>query len=115
MKAEQFIKDCTRGCSNELCAVEDRYGKKVISYHEWLTPEQALAAVEIAKEELIDTIEVKDVDLEKEISNYLDNHNLNIQDGGRIVFNNGDTPNLLCDFRDIAKHFFELGLKAKGE
>ena len=53
-KARQFIKDYTRGCSNELCAVEDRYGKKVISYHEWLTPEQALAAVEIAREELID-------------------------------------------------------------
>lgn len=53
-KARQFIKDCTRGCSNELCAVEDRYGKKVISYHEWLTPEQALAAVEIERKELIE-------------------------------------------------------------
>ena len=53
-KARQFIKDYTRGCSNELCAVEDRYGKKVISYHEWLTPEQALAAVKIAREELIE-------------------------------------------------------------
>ena len=53
-KARQFIKDYTRGCSNELCAVEDRYGKKVISYHEWLTPEQALAAVEIARKELIE-------------------------------------------------------------
>ena len=53
-KVRQFIKDCTRGCSNELCAVEDRYGKKVISYHEWLTPEQALAAVEIARKELIE-------------------------------------------------------------
>ena len=53
-KARQFIKDYTRGCSNELCAVEDIHGKKVISYHEWLTPEQALAAVEIEKEELID-------------------------------------------------------------
>ena len=63
----------------------------------------------------ISNVQVKEVDLEKEISNYLDNHNLNIQDGGRIVFNNGDTPNFLCDFRDIAKHFFELGLKAKGE
>ena len=49
-KAEQFIKDYTRGCSNELCAVEDMYGKKVISYHEWLTPEQALRAVEIERE-----------------------------------------------------------------
>ena len=53
-KARQFIKDYTRSCSNELCAIEDRYGKKVISYHEWLTPEQALAAVEIAREEVID-------------------------------------------------------------
>jgi hypothetical protein len=53
-KARQFIKDYTRGCSNELSAVEYRDGKKVILYHEWLTPEQALAAVEIAREELID-------------------------------------------------------------
>ncbi len=52
-KAEKFIQDCTRGCSNELCAVEDRFGKKVISYHEWLTPDQALKAVEIAREEMI--------------------------------------------------------------
>lgn len=63
----------------------------------------------------LDTLETKEVDLEKEIFNYLDNHNLSIQDGGRIVFNNGDTPNLFCDFRDIAKHFYELGLKAKGK
>lgn len=55
-KARQFIKYYTRGCSNELCAVEDKYGKKVISYHEWLTPEQALAAVEIARKELIDKV-----------------------------------------------------------
>ena len=54
-KAKQFIEDYTRSCSNELCAVEDRFGKKVISYHEWLTPEQALRAVEIEREELIDT------------------------------------------------------------
>ena len=54
MKAEQFIKDYTRRCSNELCAVEDRYGKKVISYHEWLTPDQALRAVEIARKETIE-------------------------------------------------------------
>lgn len=51
-KAEKFIQDCTRGCSNELCAVEDRFGKKVISYHEWLTPDQALKAVEIDREEM---------------------------------------------------------------
>lgn len=53
-KVRQFIKDYTRGCSNELGAVEYKDGRKVISYHEWLTPEQALAAVEIARQELID-------------------------------------------------------------
>ena len=52
MTAEQFIKDYTRTDSNELIAVEDIYGKKVISYREWLTPEQALRAVELARENL---------------------------------------------------------------
>ena len=51
-KAEKFIQDCTRNCSNELIAVESRAGKEVISYHEWLTPDQALRAVEIAREEI---------------------------------------------------------------
>lgn len=53
-KAEQFIQDYTRNCSNELCAVEDRYGKTVISYHEWLTPNDAREVAEIAKEETIE-------------------------------------------------------------
>lgn len=55
-KAEKFIQDYTKNCSNELCAVEDRFGKKVISYHEWLTPDQARKAVEIAREEMIDKL-----------------------------------------------------------
>ena len=54
MTPEEFIKEYTNNCSNELCAVEDRYGKKVLSYREWLTPEQALRAVELAREEMID-------------------------------------------------------------
>ena len=54
MKAEQFIKEYSNHCSNELCAIEDKFGKKVISYREWLTPDQALRAVEIAREELIE-------------------------------------------------------------
>ena len=61
----------------------------------------------------LDTIEVKDVDLEKEVETYMNLHNLRTQDGGRIVFENGDTPNFWCDFRDIAEYFFELGLKAQ--
>ena len=42
MTAEEYIKAYTRGCSNEL--VDG-------GYHEWLTPENALAAVELAREE----------------------------------------------------------------
>ena len=56
MKAEQFIKDYTKRCSNVLCAVEDKYGKKVISYHEWLTPDQALSAVAIEREEVVEKV-----------------------------------------------------------
>ena len=43
MTPEEYIKAYTRGCSNELT-----YG----GYHEWLTPENALAAVELAREEM---------------------------------------------------------------
>lgn len=53
-RAEKFISDCTRNCSNELIAVESRAGKEVVSYHDWLTPDQALSAVEIAREEMIE-------------------------------------------------------------
>ena len=52
MTAEQFIKDYTRADSNELISIEDIHGKKVISYHEWLTPEQALRAVELGRNNL---------------------------------------------------------------
>ena len=43
MSAEEYIKAYTRGCSNELVGG---------GYHEWLTPENALAAVELAREEM---------------------------------------------------------------
>ena len=52
MTAEQFIKDYTRTDSNEFIAIEDIHGKKVISYHEWLAPEQALRAVELGRNNL---------------------------------------------------------------
>lgn len=51
MKAEQFIKDYTRGCSNEVRGWDN--GELILHYQEWLTPDQALRAVEIAKEEMI--------------------------------------------------------------
>lgn len=48
-KAEKFIRDCTRNCSNECW--DARAG-----YIPWLTPDQARRAVEIAKEELIEKV-----------------------------------------------------------
>ena len=56
MKPEEYIKAYTRGCSNELVGG---------GYHEWLTPENALAAVELAREELKESI-IKMLDAEKE-------------------------------------------------
>ena len=53
-KVEDFIKDCTRHCSNELVSVQTKDGKKVISYNEWLNPEEARKVAEIAREEVIE-------------------------------------------------------------
>lgn len=44
-KAEKFIQEYTRNCSNECWDAEG-------SYHPWLTPDQARRAVEIAREEI---------------------------------------------------------------
>ena len=58
-RVEKYISDCTRNCSNELIAVESRAGKEVVSYHEWLTPDQARKAVEIAREETLQEVKEK--------------------------------------------------------
>ena len=55
-KVEKYIHDYTRACSNELVAIEDANGKKVVSYREWLTPENAFSVAEIAKEETLDKV-----------------------------------------------------------
>lgn len=53
-KAEKFIQDCTRNCSNEI-AHWDIGGENVKPiYSPWLTPDQARKAVEIAMEEMIE-------------------------------------------------------------
>lgn len=64
-RVEKYIQDYTRNCSNELGAIESIEGTRVISYHEWLTPDQARRAVEIAREETI-----------KEVCEWLDNHTM---------------------------------------
>jgi len=48
-KAEKYIRDCTRNCSNvfinpRLDGTEEN--------HPWITPDQALTAIEIAMEEM---------------------------------------------------------------
>lgn len=50
MTPEEFIKEYTMGCSNELCYEEGLDNL----YEPWLTPDQALRAVELAREEMID-------------------------------------------------------------
>lgn len=47
VKVEEYIGNYTRYCSNEIVGI---LGQR--SYHEWLTPENALAAVELAREEM---------------------------------------------------------------
>ena len=51
---EQYIQDYKRTCSNQLISVQDRFGEKVISYYEWLTPDHARRVAEIAREETIE-------------------------------------------------------------
>ena len=55
-KAEEFIKDCTRTCSN-LVYKDTINGKEFNTYNEWLTPDQAREAVEIAREEIYEWLE----------------------------------------------------------
>ena len=50
----------------------------------------------------LDTLEVKEIDWEKEVNDYF--LTINLQDGEQITENT---------FRNIAKHFSELGLKAQ--
>lgn len=50
MTPEEFIKEYTMGCSNDITPI----GNYDHTYQEWLTPEQALRAVELAREEMID-------------------------------------------------------------
>ena len=63
----------------------------------------------------LDTLEVKEVDLEKEIENWWNDRYKNLMDDYKFGKYNGhymDNSTIIS----IAKHFFELGLKAqKGE
>ena len=54
-RAEEFIESYTRNCSNEI----DQLGADIAAfseYHPWITPDQALRAVEIERKETIDKV-----------------------------------------------------------
>ena len=50
-KAEKFISEYTKNCSN-VVVYSGMSERGEFRYHEWLTPDQARRAVEIAREEI---------------------------------------------------------------
>lgn len=60
-KAEKFIEDCTRNCSNKYLtdSKPDGLGGYISrrKFTPWLTPDQAREAVEIAREEIYEWLE----------------------------------------------------------
>ena len=58
------------------------------------------------------TLEVKDVDLDDEIVDYINNHyHIRFDE----TLERGNDPLTTIDFEEIAKHFFELGLKVNND
>ncbi len=79
--------------------------------------EKAKNKIEALSDELLllDTIEVKEADLDSAIRTYLTNH-FNIYEDGVLQSKKSGLPLSTYDIIKVAKHFFELGLKAqKGE
>lgn len=52
-KAEKFIQDCTKSCSNEIGYCHNKTRNHNHVFYDWLSPDQALRAVEIEREEMI--------------------------------------------------------------
>lgn len=55
-KAEKFIQDYTRNCSNQSKWGVETPNKSIIYVQPWLTPDEARKAVEIAREEMLNKI-----------------------------------------------------------
>ena len=67
---------------------------------------------------LIDTLEVKEVDLEKEINKYIDDEwcdEYSGDVGNWIRYRRGTRSMEVEDIKDIAKHFFELGMSVNNK
>ena len=62
----------------------------------------------------LDTLEVKEVNLDAECRKYLTEH-FNVYEDGILQSKRSGMPLDTFDVIQVARHFFELGLKAKGE
>lgn len=73
-KVEEYIRDYTRACSNEMDFKEN--GKPV--YHPWLIPDHARAVAQIARQEVIDKAceWLKALNDEHQVMSYTDSHTL---------------------------------------
>lgn len=56
MKAEQFIQDHTRNCCNEIGYCHNKTRNHNHVFYNWLTPDHARMAVQIAREEVMENI-----------------------------------------------------------
>ena len=57
-RAEKFIEEYTRNCSNELQCYDGDCNLQII-YNPWLTPDQARRAVKIARKETLQEVKEK--------------------------------------------------------
>lgn len=53
---------------------------------------------------------IEDVDLEKELYDFIEKQKAWVRDDRVVEYNNGDSFNHIYDLELVAKHFFELGL-----
>ena len=98
-------------------AVVAEIEKRMLRYEQERKTEPAYydglyTALEDLRDDFINTIEVKEVDLEKELVDY-HNENFNPCDDGTLLSVETGSELAWYDYERIAKHFFELGLRYK--
>jgi len=72
--------------------------------------EGALDVLEDFKDKFLNTLEVKEVDLDTDIRTYLTNH-FNIYEDGVLQSKKSGLPLRTYDIIKVAEHFFELGMQ----
>lgn len=104
---------------DKAAVVADIEGKKrkISPNADWHFDEYAEGYVDALKDILnfLDTLEVKEVDLEKELNDFIEEQKAWVKDDRIVEYNNGDSFNHIYDLEKIAEHFYELGLKARKE